>query len=231
MSFSHRQLLSVAAVISISAGALLYSMPEDFESDPVDRAIDLALVQEMLRSRQQTSVYRLIPESVMTGLCWRTDGNSREGVFKDVNAGIAHWRDQAPMAASRATQYSSTGPSSLADDVHRLLSRQLERLSFEATDYRFNAGSAEITGELAVGDYRRELVLNITVPAKQNGKPAPDIIELNATTELAASDLGNGLKDVIDQPLNLCITMQAVKESVLPDSPADKPLMLSHYYR
>lgn len=230
MKFSHSQLLSVAAAISISAGALLYPMLGQFESDPVDQSIDLALVQEMLRSRQQTSVYRLIPESVMTGLCWRTDSNGREGVFRDVNAGIAHWRDHAPLDAARGMPQPGPGPASPAEDLHRLLSRQLERLSFEATDYRFDAGSAEITGELAVGDHRRELVLNISMPAEQTGKHAPDIIELNATTGLAAGDLGDGLQDAIRQPLNLCITMQAVKESVLPDSPAGSALMLSHYY-
>ena len=58
-----------------------------------------------------------------------------------------------------------------------------------------------------------------------------NIIELNASSDLDAEDLEFAVPAIGTRPFRLCITMQAVKETVLPDPTADRPLMLSHVYQ
>jgi hypothetical protein len=166
----------------------------------------------------------------MTGLCWRTPDGTREGIFRDVNAGIAHWRDHAPRAAGQALPLKDSTAVPAADGTYALLSRHLEGLSFEATDYSFTGESGEIKGDVALGGHRREVVMSVTIPTNRNNQYAHNMIELNASTELDAGDLDYALPAVGTRPIKLCITMQAVKESVLPDPATGKPLMLSHYY-
>ena len=225
-----RRLPIIAAAICVAAGGALYLGSGRLDSGSGEHALDIALLQQMLLSSQQTSIYRLIPDSVLTGFCWRTPDNTREGVFKDVNAGVAHWRDHAPRAAGQAQPMSDSTAVPAADDAYVQLSRHLERLSFEAKDYSFSGESGEIRGDIVVGGQRREVVMNITIPAKQENRYAHNMIELNASTELDAADLDIAVPANGARPFRLCITMQAVKESVLPDSTADRPLMLSHYY-
>jgi hypothetical protein len=110
------------------------------------------------------------------------------------------------------------------------MSRQLEQLSFEATDYRFTGESGEITGDIVTGGHRREVVMRVSIPANRKNRYAHNMIELNASTELDAADLDYAVPAVGTRPVKLCITMQAVKESVLPDPATGKLLMLSHYY-
>ena len=233
MRFDHRQLFALAAFICVTATVLLYLASGD--SDPEDRqeSIDLALVQEMLSSARQTHMYRMIPDSVMTGLCWRTADGVREGVFRDVNAGMAHWRDQAPSNTGRpASEHSRPAPAHTNKAAnYASLFRQLERMTFEATSYDLSDLSARVTGELVIGAHRREVVLRMKMPASQVAGHEQNVIALKASTELTPEDLGNISLAAGEEPLNLCITMQAVKESILPDPYADKPLRLSHYYQ
>lgn len=232
MQINHRQRLSIAAVLLLTAGSVLYLTSGMTGAGSDGQSIDLALVDEMLSSREQTSAYRLIPGSVMTGLCWHSGNGYREGIFKDVNAGLAHWRDHAPGAVNPAIQDAADSDVSVTEQYtgSALLSRQLDQLSFEATAYSFTDKSAELTGELTIGDHRRKLVLTMKMPATQDSSPGRNLLELTAFTVLPPEDLQYALSDTIDRPLNLCITMQAAKETVLPDSNSGKPLLLSHYY-
>ena len=233
MRYDYRQLFSLAAVIGVTAAAFLYLPFDDSYSGTADRqSIDLALVQEMLSSGERTHSYRLIPDSVMTGLCWRTGDGDREGVFRDVNAGMALWRDHAPAEAGRqAPDQGRPAPADTGTAAnYAALSHQLERMSFEATSYDLTDLSARVTGLLLIGEHSREVVLEMRMPAARFATPEQNLIELNAATELAADDLGNVALATGRERLNLCIRMQAVRESVLPDSNADEPLMLSHYY-
>jgi hypothetical protein len=222
-----KQLLPLAAIGCITAAALLYIASGHISSGQDGPSIDLALVQDLLQSSQQTSEYRLIPESVMTGLCWRTRDGIREGVFKDVNSGMAQWRDHAPETLADRPTASATSHGA----VYAQLSRQLDQLSFHATGYSLTDRSAEVTGELVVGGHRREVIMKVKMPVQPISKFAQNIIELSASTELAADDLGGVLQTADSRALNLCITVQAVKGSVLPDSAGGKPLVLSHYYQ
>ena len=232
MRINNSGLLSLAAVISLTAAALLYLASGDPRSGAEDRqSINLALVQEMLNSGGQAHMYRLIPDSVMTGLCWRNSDGDREGVFRDVNAGVALWRDHAPAKARQALDQGRPAPAD-ADPAanYAALFRQLERMSFEATSFDLTDLSARLTGELQIGQQRREVVLEMQMPAAQFASPGQHLVELKASTELRANDLGAVALDTGRERVKLCMRMQAVRESVLPDSHTDKPLMLSHYY-
>lgn len=228
MRIKYRQMLLIAAGFLVSAGSVLYLTLGNVGAGSEGQAVDLALVDEMLRSSDQASTYRLIPESVMTGLCWQTGNGNKEGIFKDVNAGLAHWRDHAPAAVDEAVKDSGNSVVSVDEEytASSLLSRQLDHLSFEATAYRFTDKSAELTGELQIGGHRRKIALMMNMP----DRPAQHLIELTAIAVLSADDRQKRLSETIDEALNLCITMQAVKDTVLSDSSTDKPLMLSHYY-
>ena len=228
----HRQLFAFAAFICVTATASLYLAFGDPDSEARPQSIDLALVQEMLSDARETRMYRLIPDSVMTGLCWRAADGVREGIFKDVNAGMAHWRDRAPSKTGRpAPEQRRPAPAYTNEPaIYASLSRELERMSFEATAYDLTDLSARVTGELVVGEHRREVVMRMKMPARQVAGHEQNVIELKASTKLAPEDLGNVSLGPGNEPLNLCITMQAVKESVLPESHANRPLMLSHYY-
>lgn len=224
----------LAAAICVSAAVVLSLRFASFESEVQQQSIDLALVQEMLSSGKPTSRYRLITDSIMTGFCWRTGDGGREGVFRDVNAGMAHWRDHAPDTLESRRPSGNRPPLSgnaKAEDLE-MLSRQLDRLSFEAVAYTPSESSVQVTGELVIGDRSREVTLRMRTPKEQAGDSGnKDMIVLNASAELPADGLDAVPVAFNGKPLKLCMTMQAVKESVLPDSPADRQLMLSHYYQ
>ena len=227
MRINHRQRLSIAAVLLLTAASVFYLTFAMTTAGPDGQTIDLAVVDD-----EQTIAYRLIPDSVMTGLCWHSGNGYREGIFKDVNAGLAHWRDHAPEAVNPVIQDSGDSDVSVTEQYtgSALLSRQLDQLSFEATAYSFTNKSAELTGELTIGDHRRKLVLTMNMSATQDSSPGRNLLELTAFTLLPLEDLQNAQSDTVDRPLNLCITMQAAKDTVLPDSNSGKPMLLSHYY-
>ena len=224
----------LAAAICVSAAVVLSLRFASFEPEGRQQSIDLVVVQEMLSSVEPTSRYRLITDSIMTGFCWRTEDGRREGVFRDVNAGMAHWRDHAPDTAARhrpSGKRPALSGKARAEDLE-MLSRQLDRLSFEAVDYTPSERSVQVVGELVIGDHSREVTLRMRTPKEQAGDTGNrDMIVLNATAELPADGLDAVPAAFNGKPLKLCMTMQAVRESVLPDSIADRPLVLSHYYQ
>ena len=216
----------------IGAGLLLSTDRTDVKRDR--QRTDLAQVQELLSSNGLTAEYRLIPESIMTGFCWRAPGGAKEGLFKDVNSGMAHWREQVPLTPDHGGRGRAPDhPAALtADDRigYAQLSTGLERLSFQTTGYSFAVQAAEITGVLTIGDYSRRVTLQIDLPKTVSPDREKDLIELTASTVINPADFGDTLKIDVRQPLGLCIAMQAAKQKMLPDPSSDGPLLLSHYY-
>ena len=183
--------------------------------------IKSAQAGQVQQSIERSKTYQLIPESMMTGLCWRTDDGYKAGIFKDINAGIAQWSEKAP-----ATELSA--PGRVVDYVD--LSNQLSRVSFEATDYIITQEKAEISGLLTVADRQRRIVLDIDNSATAADFARQDLIELNASAELEVSDYGTALSAVNDGSMELCLTIQASRNANIPDPSSGKPMMLSHYY-
>jgi hypothetical protein len=230
MGITYRQWPMIVVLLVITGTAVLMSFVySDAENDRQD--IDLTQVQALLDSSTRMAEYRLIPESVMTGLCWVNADGAREGLFKDVNAGIAHWREQEPSIPADAGPVVNGMSISAEDGIdYALLSNELDQLSFVATEYRYNMQTAEITGILTIDDNSRRVALTVVLPENALEHRQKDRIELTASSVTRPTDFGDALSAVTDQPLDLCIAMQAAKKQILPDLSSDQPLMLSHYY-
>lgn len=223
---NHRHVIAILLVITAVAVYLLAA--GRFSQQGPDN-IDIAIVEDLLRRSEATSSYRLIPDSVMTGLCWHADDGSREGVFKDVNAGMAHWRDHAPVKSSSAAfagADSSTKPETYSDHLRQ----QLDSLSFTATDFSYSEQLAEITGILTIAGRDRQVVLAVNMPAASPLSGQRDLIELHASTVISLQGINNSSAAPAPSPVKLCLTMQAARESMLPAPYSAQPLMLSHYY-
>ena len=222
---------SVVAATLVIIGIFLYLSSARFNPEQGRQLIDVALFQELLHSSQQSSAYRLLPESVMTGFCWHTEDGVKEGVFKDMYAGIAHWRNQASSVPATGPVSNNPAVSTTANGIDfGQLVEELEQLSFEATGYRHAEQTAEITGILSIADTRRRVVLKANLPELESGETQQDLIELNASTVLASDDFANVLAVSNNNELNLCLSMQAARITVLPEPSSDQPFMLSHYY-
>ena len=230
MGITYRQWPMIAVLLVIIGIAVLMSF--GYSGAEKDRQnIDLTRVQELLSNSDRMAEYRLIPESVMTGLCWINADGVKEGLFKDVNAGMAQWREQAPLIPAD-TGAVVNGMSIAAEDGidYALLSNELDQLSFVATGYRYSMQTAEITGILTIADNSHRVALMVDLPETASQHRQKDRIELTASTVIKPADFGDALTVTTDQPLGLCIAMQAAKEQILPDLSSDQPLMLSHYY-
>lgn len=218
MRMIYRQWPVIAVLLAIIGAAVSMSLSDSGAENGRQR-IDLAQVQALLSSSNRTADYRFLPESVMTGLCWRSVGGSREGLFKDVNAGIAHWREQAPSMSAAVGPDGKSAAAIAADrsiDYERL-SKRLDRLFFVATGYRYHPPVAEITGVLTIADTSRQVALRVDMSEAKSQYSQEDLIALTASTVINPADFGDALTTVIDQPLRLCIAMQAAKEQVLAD--------------
>jgi hypothetical protein len=230
MGITYRQWPMIVVFLVITGTAVLMSFVySDAENDRQD--IDLTQVQALLDSSTRMAEYRLIPESVMTGLCWINADGAREGLFKDVNAGMAHWREREPLIPDDAGPVVD-GTSIAAEKGidYAQLSNELEQLSFIATGYRYCINAVEIIGILTIADNSHKVVLMVDLPETASQHGQKDRIELTASTKIKPADFGDALSAVTDEQPGLCIAMQAAKQRVLSELSPDQPLMLSHYY-
>lgn len=211
-------LIIVAIAVSVMLTAVATGLIKPAHAGQV---IDLAVIDKAQQTDEKPKTYKLIPESVMTGLCWRKDDGSKAGIFKDINAGIALWSENAPgksvSASGKPVDYVS-------------LSNQLSRVSFEATDYIITREKSEIAGVLTVADRQRRIVLNIDNTVTLPHFAWQDLIGLNASAELESSDFGTSLSAVSDGSMQLCLSIQASRNANMPATSSGKPMMLSHYY-
>ena len=230
MGITYRQWPLISVLVGIIGTLVLMSYGYS-GADKDRQRIDLTQLQAMLISSDRVADYRLISESVMTGLCWINADGAKEGLFKDVNAGMAHWREHEALMST------DTGPvvnraSNVEEDGidYALLSNELHQLSFVATEFHYNMQAAEITGILTIADNSRRVALAVNLPDTASQHRHKDRIELTASTVINPADFGDALTAVTDQPLGLCIAMQAAKEQMLPDLSSDQLLILGHYY-
>jgi hypothetical protein len=196
------------------------------ESDKSSQKIDLAIVDNLLHSMEQSTSYQLIPESIMTGFCWRADDGSREGVFKDVNAGLAQWRDRQPeISGNNASAIAVNAANNYAD-----LSNELQALSFEATEYSFQEEKAEVTGILTIANRKREVVLDMDLPDPGKEQNKQSLVAIKAVAEVNLDDFNDSLPDSSAAPVNLCIMMQLARNFDNRTPSSGKHLQLSHFY-
>ncbi len=230
MGITNRQWPLITVLLVIIGTAVLMSSGYPVAEEGRQRT-DLAQVQEMLSSSDRTAEYRLIPESVMTGLCWINAEGVKEGLFKDVNAGMSHWRERQPLM-SAGTGHVDNGVSIDTENSidYAQLSNELDRLSFVATGYHYYRHSAEITGILTIADNSHQVTLMVDLPKTASQHIQKDRIELTASTLIDTSDYDDAFTTVTDQSPGLCIAMQAAKKQMLPNLSSGQPLTLSQYY-
>jgi hypothetical protein len=224
----HRRRAFIMLFILVITGVFVYISYDRTEpADNNEQAVDLAIVDELLRSMEQASPYRLIPESIMTGLCWTTGNGSREGIFKDVNAGVAQWRERQPDAEN---QQSSGLSAPASEHAYSSLSSELADLSFEATDYTVKESKAEIKGILKVADREQEIVLDIDLPVASMDSQQQAPVAIKAVTEVDLADLQDKQPGSKTGPVNLCLMMQVARYADLQPSSSERPMQLSQFY-
>ena len=232
MEITNRQWPLITVLLVLIGSAILLSFVH-YGADKERQGTDLMQVQALLNRSDWMAEYRLIPESIMTGLCWVNADGVKEGLFKDVNSGMAHWRERESLKS----EGTDTGPVVDGDSIaaensidYALLSNELDQLSFVATEYHYSMHSADVTGILTIADNSRRVALAVNLPDTASQHRHKDRIELTASTVINPADFGDALTAVTDQPLGLCIAMQFAKEQMLPDLLSDQPLILGHYY-
>ena len=167
----------------------------------------------------------------MTGLCWVNADGAKEGLFKDVNSGMAHWRERESLKSAGTDDVVDSDSIDAENSIdYALLSNELDQLSFVATESHHSKQSAEVSGILTIADNSRRVVLMVDLPENVSQYKRKDRIELTASTLINPTDFDDALTTVTDQQPGLCIVMQAAKQQVLPELSPDQPLTLSHYY-
>ena len=223
--------LSVVALgLAISFTAYMLSSRTAVQETP---ALNIALIEALSHSGQQPPAYRVIPESIMTGLCWTASDGAMEGVFKDVNSGMSLWREREPDETAVAGRNRRiTGPLESATGFdYRRVSAALEQLSFDMVDYRLDGVEAELAGILRTSGLQRQLLLAVELPATPAAGSIPERVAMRAMAELEPGDLepAPGLA-AGGAAVNFCISLQAARESLWPAPSSGQPLTLSHYY-
>ena len=227
MLSQYRSRLFLTVMIFVIIGLSTYILFDRIEPADNQQAVDLAIVDELLHSMKQAPAYRLLPESIMTGLCWYTEDGSREGIFKDINAGMSQWRERQPDAAKQE----STAPSlSSSENSFLSLSNELSDLSFEATAYTVKENKAEITGILKVTNRKQEIVLDFELPVAGMDVKQQEPVAFKAVTEVNLEDLRKKQPGTKTGPVNLCLMMQAVRERDIQHPASEKPMQLSQFY-
>lgn len=226
MQVQYKPRVLIMVLISVIIGLLAYITYDRTSSVNNQQAVDLAIVDDLLRSIKQASAYRLIPESIMTGLCWYNDDGTREGIFKDVNAGVAQWREQQPEAVKQDSQAETAA----ADNRYLSLSKELTELSFEATDYTVKEGKAEITGIINVANHKQRIVLDVDLPVETMLGMQHEPVAIRAVTEINPESLW--LKNAVAESasVNLCVMMQVARGIDTWPSSSERPMQLSQFY-
>jgi hypothetical protein len=218
---------SLIIALAIIIGLLGFVYYE--RNDPVKNGqrTDLAMIENLLQSTEETASYQLMPDSIMTGLCWQTDAGTKAGIFKDVNAGLAHWRDKKPEVTEHSPSMKSTP---VVDEGYTNLSRILQELSFEATDYSLTGSNAQLTGRLTIANRSREVMLDIDLSDTDSQTSQYRLATLNAYSEIDLEGLSGRQSDSFGKTVNLCLMMQIARNADDLIRTAEKPLQLSQFY-
>jgi hypothetical protein len=178
------------------------------------------MAQQALALRENSVSYRLLPESIMTGLCWRSADGSRQGIFKDINDGITQWREKAPGLHGHERTATSPYPAGNIPDKQQLL-RQLKELSFQANGFILTEETAKISGVLTVANRSRQIIMDLVRPA--DGELAPQD-QIAVTTSTAISRY-QPVHDLYTKQYNidLCLNMQVASNTIAPALALDLP--------
>ena len=79
-------------------------------------------------------------------------------------------------------------------------------------------------------DLRRRVALKVDLSDTTSAQTPKDLIALTASAAINPASFGDTFVNAVDQPISLCIAMQAARRAVLTGLSPDRPLMLSHYY-
>lgn len=217
MFFRYR-LPVIIAVLSVLA-ASVYASVGWLQSRNNAENVAHSMVRPALAMRENSVSYRLLPESIMTGLCWQSADGSRQGIFKDINNGIVQWRETAPEHHGHESSATSSYLAGILPDEQQLL-RQLKELSFHPNGFILTEQTAKISGVLTVANRSRQIIL--------------DLVRLRpADRENAHQDLITSTAISRYQPVNelytkqsnidLCLNMQAASNSMTPALALEMP--------
>jgi hypothetical protein len=170
----------------------------------------LKVSQQALAMTENPVNYRLLPESMMTGICWRSADGSRQGVFKDITDGIMQWRETAPSLHGHKSAATKPNQVEHLPDKQQLL-RQLKHISFQPADFVLTDQTAKVSGVLTVAKASRHIILDLDRPSHRKLAPR-DKIEVTAST---AINRYLPVQDLYTQQyhIDLCLHMQAVSNS------------------
>jgi hypothetical protein len=227
MKIQHKSRLFIVVMMFVITGLSAYISFDRSESAGNQQTVDLAIVDDLLRDMKQAPAYRLIPESIMTGLCWYTEDGSREGIFKDTYAGMAQWRERQPDAA---IPEASTQSESASENSYLNLANELSDLSFEATDYTVGDSTAEIKGILKIANHQQEIVLDFDLPVANMHIKQQEPVTLKAVTEVNLERIQKKQPGSTTGPVNLCLMMQVAREQDISPASSERPMQLSQFY-
>lgn len=227
MHVQYKPRVLIMVLISAIMGLSIYISYDRISSVNNQQRVDLEIVDDLLRSMKQASTYRLMPDSIMTGFCWYSDDGTREGIFKDVNAGVAQWRERQPESVKQNSQ----GVAAAASDNRYLsLSNELTDLSFVATDYTVMEGKAEITGIIKVASHKQKIVLDVDLPVETMLGMQHEPVAIKAVTQINPESLWLKDADSESGPVNLCLMMQVARGVDTWPSSSERPMQLSQFY-
>lgn len=198
---------SRAILVALSIlGVALYLSFDGFSSSESWRHGDLTAFEQRAGETDTSSDYSPMPDSVMTGLCWHSDKGIREGLFKDVNEGIALWRERAPESVTERPATDDVAGMKRPDQAQLL--RILRQLSFETTDVTPETGT--VSGVLTAAGQRRQVSLDIDRTDDDdfaNGQLLDIAVSTAIEQYLRRDDLGAAQHE---HGIELCIRLQAV---------------------
>jgi hypothetical protein len=224
MMLIRNKLQVMIAAVSLFAVSL-YAAADWLQSRQNGQRLDLSMDVEAGEARANFTAFRLLPESVMTGLCWRSGDGSRQGIFKDVNDGITQWREEAPNIHMIQTTAARHSVENKMPDQQRLLN-QLKELSFEPYDFSMTEQTARISGILTIASHSHQIILDLVKPNNPLNMEQ-DLIEINTSTAISRYQ---PVHDVYatKQDIDLCLSMQAARNTVTPALSFETPLMVSN---
>ena len=220
MIFRYR-LPVVITILSVLA-ASVYASVDWLQSRSNEEILTHSTLHQTLAMREISDSYRLLPETIMTGLCWRSTDGSRQGIFKDINNGIMQWRETAPRTHGQVN--TATSPY-LAGDIpdNQQLLHQLKELSFQPNGFILTEQTAKISGVLTVANRSRQIIMDIVRPRHAEGELVEqDLIELTSATAISRYLPVNG-PHTRQYNIDLCLNMQAAANTHTPALALDMP--------
>ena len=220
MIFRYR--LPVIITVLSALAASVYASVGWLQSRQSEETLTHSTLHQALAMREISESYRLLPDSIMTGLCWRSADGSRQGIFKDINNGIMQWREAAPGTHGEVDTATSPYLAGDIPDEQELL-RQLKELSFQPNGFILTEQTAKISGVLTVANRSRQIILDMVRPRPAERELADqDLIDVTSSTAISRYLPVNGV-NTRQYDIDLCLNMQAAANTHTPALALDMP--------